>query len=143
MFVCVCFFLLRHREDDHAGEVRRAAAAAPLPLRGLQQVGGGGGSAPLPQQRDLQDGALAGLPGRGEEVSACKKLPDRDHIRSGSQKQTRFFQNLFPSYVMGRCKEEVVQDKKLSPESKVSKVFLTKSGSFSSEIVQQSQTWNQ
>lgn len=46
---CLCTVFHRHGEDDHTGEVRRAAARSPFPVCGLQQVSGQGGSVPLPQ----------------------------------------------------------------------------------------------
>lgn len=61
----VCY---RYREDDHVGEVCRAAATPPLPVCGLQQVSGQWGAAPLPQQCGLQNCPLTGLPRGWEEV---------------------------------------------------------------------------
>lgn len=77
LMIRFCFFLFvprRHGQNHHAGEVRRAAATPPLPVRGLQQVGGQRGAAPLPQQRDQQDRPLVGLCRHRQEVSALASV---------------------------------------------------------------------
>lgn len=74
----ILFVTCRHRQNHHAGEVRRAAATPPLPVRGLQQVGGQRGAAPLPQQRDQQDRALVGLCRHRQEVSALASVFEGD-----------------------------------------------------------------
>lgn len=55
-----CFFH-RYREDDHVGEVRRAAVTPALPICGLQQICGSWSPAPLPQQCGLQDCSFVGV----------------------------------------------------------------------------------
>lgn len=66
---CLHTVFLRHREDDHVGEVRRAAAKPPFPVCGLQQVSGQRGSAPFPQKCGLQDCPLVGLQRYWQEVN--------------------------------------------------------------------------
>lgn len=59
----------RHREDDHTGEICRAASSSEVPVCGLQQVCGRCGTQLLPQQCGLQDHPLLGLQRRWQEVS--------------------------------------------------------------------------
>lgn len=64
----VCAVCHRHRQDDHVGEVRWAAATSPLPVCGFQQVSGQWGTTALPQQCGLQDCPLIGLQRHWEKV---------------------------------------------------------------------------